>query len=183
MPFNYLRKIDLSDGIRDVGILGDLMVVQLRRVDVLLSRAFNVVTDHAELGYGTISSLALIVANPGISQNEISKCTGIDKSAVVPIIDHLERSGWAIRKKSRQDRRRNALHATPEGEARLKSLTEAVKKIEDDMLSGVSESDINMLSNLLDRIFHSCLKHSPPDLCITPDEEVEESPRPRKKVA
>jgi len=180
MTFNYLRKIDLSDGLRDVGILNDLMVVQLRRVDVLLSRAFNIITDHAELDYGTISSLALIVANPGISQNEISKCTGIDKSAVVPIIDHLEQSGWAVREKSRQDRRRNALRATPEGEARLKSLTEAVKKIENDMLSGVSESEIKICQKMLDRMFQSCIEHSPPVIHAAPDEEPEESQRPRK---
>ena len=180
MPYNYLRRIDLSDGLRDVGILNDLMVVKLRRVDVLLSQAFNIVTDHADLGYGTISSLALIVANPGISQNEISRCTGIDKSAVVPIIDHLERSGLAVREKSRKDRRRNALHATPEGEARLKSLTEAIKTIENDMLAGVSESELNILCKLLDRLFHSCLRNSSPVIGVTSDDELEDSQRPRQ---
>jgi DNA-binding MarR family transcriptional regulator len=154
---NSFRRVELSNGIVDVGRLDELLVVHLSRLDILLSQAFYTATEQERLRPGVISSLALIVANPGISQNEIGRYTGIDKSAMVPIIDYLEESGYVVREKSREDRRRYALRATSEGEDRLESLVDAVKKIENDMLAKVSKKEIETFQNLVDRMVDSCL--------------------------
>lgn len=141
-----------------VGRLEDLITAQLRRVDILLTRAFHDATEQVKLKDGVISSLALIVVNPGISQNEISRQIGMDKSAVVAVVDTLEALGWAVRIKSREDRRRHALQATPEGMTHLDNLIDAVEKLESDMLAMVSADDLDTLRSILDRIYLSCTR-------------------------
>lgn len=156
------RKIDLSNDPLDVGPLGELLVVQISRQDLILAQAFAVTTERENLRLGGITSLALIVANPGISQNEIGRTIGIDKSAVVQIVDELEGSGYVLREKSRQDRRRYALRATPQGVVRLESLVAAVRKIENEMLANVSDTEIQAFQILLNRLFRSCRELGPP---------------------
>jgi DNA-binding MarR family transcriptional regulator len=150
------RPIVPSDVRFGVGRLDELMTVQLRRADIHLSEAFYMATQREMLKSGVISSLALIVANRGISQNEISRQTGIDKSAMVTVIDALEANGWVVRRRSTEDRRRYSLFATPAGEEEFNNLIDAVKEIEDDLLARLSLEEIRKLRALLDRVAASC---------------------------
>lgn len=142
-----------------LGRVDKLIVTQLRRVDLILRGAFFEATEQAHLREGVISSLAIIVSNPGISQNEISAQTAIDRTTVVAVIDTLEKMGWAERVKSKEDRRRHSLYATPEGEAHLNQLLDAVAKIEADMLAMVSKKDLETLGQILDRMYESCFRY------------------------
>lgn len=148
---------------RSVGPLGELMTVRLRRVDVLLSRAFATVTSGRGLRSGMISSLALIVANPGISQNEISQFSGVDKSAIVGIVNRFEELGWVVRKRSEADKRRHELTATPAGEAELAEIVRMIREVEARLLAEVSSEDLDEVSVLLGRMYDSCLNASRSD--------------------
>ena len=66
------------------------MSVRLRRVDLFLTRAFASAATRRNLRYGTISSLALISAHPGVSQGELAEAHNLDKSALVLIVNGLE---------------------------------------------------------------------------------------------
>lgn len=175
MTINSSRKIDFSVGSIGVGPLEDLLIVKLGRLYMLLSQAFFAASQQESLKSGVISSLALITDNPGISQNDISQYIGMDKSAIVPIVDYLEEAGWVVREKSRRDRRRYALRATPQGEARLETLTEAVRRIENDMLAMISEEEIKTFGNLVNRMFSSCIEHGSPVATESSNEEHETS--------
>ena len=150
---------NVGEGRLTIGRLGNLITAELRRVDILLAGAFREATEQANLRDGVISSLALIANNPGISQNDISRQIDMDKSVVVAVIDTLEDLGWAIRVKSKEDRRRHALHATPEGIAHLDQLATAVEEIEADMLALVSSEDLETLRAILRRIYLSCTRN------------------------
>lgn len=140
----------------DLGPLGDMITVRLRRVDRQLAAAF----DQAEGGAlpGSLAALALISANPGISQNEITTATGIHKSSVVALIDGLEQAKQAVRLVSPTDRRRHALYATPKGESDLVNAVSAISRIERDMLEDLSSGELEVLCGLLDRMNESCRK-------------------------
>lgn len=154
----YLR-VNVAQGRLSIGRIENLITSQLRRVDILLMRAFHEATEEANLKDGVISSLALIASNPGISQNDISRQIGMDKSAIVMIVDTLEELGWAVRVRHKEDRRRHALHATPEGIAHLDKLIDAVEAIEADMLAMVSAEDLETLRAILGRIYLSCIRN------------------------
>ena len=135
-----------------------MITVRLRRVDRQLAVAF----DEAEGGAlpGSLAALALISANPGISQNEITLATGIHKSSVVALVDGLESAGHAVRLASPTDRRRHALYCTPKGEAELVDAAAIIMKRERDLLSDLSEDELKAVCELLDRMNSSCIAKS-----------------------
>ena len=145
-----------------LGRLGDFIGFRLRRVQNQLSRDFAAATAERGLRSGLFSSLSLISANPGISQNELSRAIVLDKSVTVTIVDELERYGWAVRKRSAQDRRRHALFITAEGEKHLAELFAVLEATEDAVLHQLSSGEMLLLSELLDRMYAACTRDSAP---------------------
>src|SRR5690242_19043746 len=58
---------------------------------------------------GSYSTLALVSANPGCSQNQVARYMGMNKSAMVAILDELEDRRLLSRLRPAHDRRRHAL--------------------------------------------------------------------------
>jgi DNA-binding MarR family transcriptional regulator len=109
----------------------------------------------AEFGMrsGLFSSLAVISANPGISQQELSGVVGLDKSVAVQIVDDLEARGLARRERSTIDRRRHSLTATPEGEAFLETMFARLEDVEGRALRQFTPEERAELSGMLDRMY------------------------------
>lgn len=142
----------------NLGRLGEFVGFRLRRVQNQLSRDFASATADRNLRSGLFSSLALIQANPGISQNALSKETALDKSVIVTIVDELERRGWATRERSKTDRRRHALFITGDGESYLNELFAILEHTEDSVLHQLSRAELHMLHELLDRMYSACVR-------------------------
>ena len=140
----------------NLGRLGEFVGFRLRRVQNQLSRDFAAATAAQGLRAGLFSSLSIIQANPGISQNELSREVGLDKSVTVTIVDELERFGWANRERSKADRRRHALFVTPEGEVHLDELFAILERTENAVLHQLSPAELHLLSELLDRMYAAC---------------------------
>jgi len=146
--------VDAGDAGRvNLGRLGDFVGFRLRRVQNHLSRRFSAVTTGMGLRSGLFSSLAIIDANPGISQIALSREVGQDKSVAVAIVDELEKLGWAERQRSQQDRRRHALFITPAGQEQLSHLFERLDETESEVLHLLSPGEKLVLSELLDRMY------------------------------
>lgn len=141
-----------------LGRLGDFVGFRLRRVQNQLSRDFAAATSAKGLRSGLFSSLGIIEANPGISQSELSREVGLDKSVTVTIVDELEKFGWAVRERSKEDRRRHELFITEEGKAHLDELFTIVGKTEDAVLHQLSPAELHLLSELLDRMYDACVR-------------------------
>ncbi len=137
----------------ELGRLGDFIGFRLRRIQNRLAKDFEAATREYDLRSGLFSSLALIAANPGVSQNEVAQTVGLDKSVAVQIIDELERRGLARRERSTVDRRRHALFCTDEGEAFLSNLFRILGETEQKALHQMSASELDLLKALLDRIY------------------------------
>ena len=100
---------------------------------------------------GSLTVLALIAANPGSSQNALAKRAGLNKSALVGIVDQLEAKGLAARDRSASDRRRNQITVTPEGAAAMQALFVAVTTEEGPVRDALGLADLEVLLALLDR--------------------------------
>ena len=147
-----------EDGQVSLGRLGDYIGFRLRRVQNQLSRRFAMVTSGEGLRSGLFSSLAIVSANPGISQSELSREVGLDKSVTVTIVDEMEKFGWAERRRSLRDRRRHALYVTPAGEAKLDQLFALMEENEADVLHQLTQTERLMLSELLDRMYDAIVR-------------------------
>ncbi|MFC3580869.1 MarR family winged helix-turn-helix transcriptional regulator [Sphingomonas hylomeconis] len=141
-----------------LGRLGDFIGFRLRRIQNQLSNAFTAQSVALGLRPGEFSALAIISANPGLSQGTLAREVGLDKSAAVAVIDDLERLGLAERRRSTEDRRRHALHTTKAGEAALKKLFSRLEAVEKDVLNVLGPHDLQILSGLLDRVYDSCFR-------------------------
>ena len=73
---------------------------------------------------GRFAALMLIHQNPGLTQMELSRAIGRDKSSVTPLVQALQREGLITRRASDTDRRRVTLRLTESGENVLKTLLE-----------------------------------------------------------
>lgn len=141
-----------------LGRLGGYVGFRLRRVQNQLSRNFAMVTANECLRSGLFSSLAIVEANPGISQSELAREVGFDKSVMVSIVDEMERFGWAERRRSLQDRRRHALFITPAGANKLEHLFSLMEQTEAAVLHQLSAQEMQMLSGLLDRMYAAIVR-------------------------
>ena len=95
--------------------------------------------------------LSLVAANPGSSQTALAHRAGINKSALVGIVDELERRGLAARDRSSDDRRRNSLSVTDEGRNAMDTLFAQVTLEESPLRQTLGEKDMAALLTLLDR--------------------------------
>lgn len=156
-PLREARSRDVETafdpGAVRLGHLGDFIGFRLRRVQNQLSRDFSAAIAGRGLRSGLFSSLAIISANPGISQSDLAREIGQDKSITVTIVDDLERLGWAIRERSKHDRRRHALFITEAGEENLAELFALIAETEKAVLHQLSPAELHLLSELLDRMY------------------------------
>ena len=145
----------------DLGVLRDVLGFRLRRIQNHLSKSFAERLAGRDIKAGEFSALALIAANPGISQTQLANEGGFDKAALVMLIDDLERSGWALRKRSTADRRRHALEITPAGEEVLAELFEIGKANEAPITDALDPVELRNLYTTLDRIYRLCFSDDP----------------------
>lgn len=75
----------------------------------------------------------------------------MDKSSMVYVIDELERQNLVDRRRDGQDRRRYAVHITPEGRTRLAEATRTAAATMADLLAPLSPTDQQHLHALLTR--------------------------------
>jgi DNA-binding MarR family transcriptional regulator len=142
----------------DLGVLNDLLGFRLRRIQNHLARAFQEDPRHGDLKSGLFSILALIAANPGVSQARLALEAGIDKTALVALLDYLEDEGWAVRVRAREDRRKHSLHTTEKGAAALARLTTAAHETEAKARKALTERELGHLLTILDKLYATCFR-------------------------
>ena len=133
------------------GLLADSVGPRVRLLrNALAARSIAALEDFP-LPTGSLTVLSLIAANPGSSQTVLARAAGLNKSALVGIVDELENRGLAARDSSASDRRRNKLSLTPAGEAAMKAMFERVRIGEDTVRDALGAAGHRALLDLLDR--------------------------------
>jgi DNA-binding MarR family transcriptional regulator len=122
-------------------------------VHSILSRDFFAATREWNLREGMFSALELIAANPGISQVRVSEEIGLDRSAMVLVMDELEKRLWAQRQRCARDRRRHRLSITPAGSKVLDELFRCMEQAEERALAVLDARELAIVRRALDRVF------------------------------
>ena len=134
------------------GLLPDLIGYHLRRAQLAVYQDFSAVMDGADLTPGQFGVLALIDANPGLSQTRLGEILGIDRSTVVGVIDKLESRGLVERAAHPKDRRAHALQLSPAGAKRFNELARRVRGHENRIARRLTAPERALLIGLLQRI-------------------------------
>lgn len=136
-----------------LGRLSSFLGFRLRRVQNQLSRDFSARTREWGLRQGMFSALEVIAANPDISQTNLSREVGLDKSVMVAMVDDLEARGWVKRTRSTNDRRRYKLAITPEGKDTLDALFAELETTEELGLAALTDDERTVVNEALDKVY------------------------------
>jgi DNA-binding MarR family transcriptional regulator len=135
----------------DWGILEGSVGPRVRLLRNALSARSIAVSAPHRLPTGSLTVLALIAANPGSSQTALANRAGLNKSALVGIVDQLERQGLVERDRAASDRRRYQVSVTREGDKAMRELFAAVDREELDLRVALGKRDTTELLALLDK--------------------------------
>lgn len=128
---------------------------KLRLAQILAYRDF----EERLTGYGAapryLGLLAIVLENPGQSQNKLAKAVGLQKSSLVTILDRLESEGLLERKASPGDRRSKAVWLTQIGEEIVTGLMNRAGEHEVQMTRGIDEKTLDNLLAALDQIIEN----------------------------
>ena len=96
------------------------LIARERRAQVWVFQDFIRTLSAIDLRPAQFSVLAVIGANPGMSQAELADTLAIERARLVHMLDHLQQRGLTERLPSPTDRRTHALQLTREGHKLLK---------------------------------------------------------------
>ncbi len=140
-----------------LGVLDQLLNFRLRRIRNHLTVKYRQETLQQGLKAGAFGVLALIEANPGISQIDVARFGGYDQTILVAVIDDLESRGWARRSRDPADRRRHQVEVTEEGRAALSGLLARALQNERPAFEALDADELLQFRRSLDKIYRALL--------------------------
>ncbi len=148
------RQAQLADA--DIGVespaLEGFVGYNLKRAYVVVQTDFRAALGDDGLSTRVFSALSLIAQYPRISQSELARMLGIERSGLVAIVDELEGRGYLTRTHVPGDRRVQALVATDRGLKAYRDTFEVVREHEDKLLSNLTDDEKQTLISLLKKI-------------------------------
>lgn len=140
-----------------LGVLEDVLVFRLRRIRNYMTDTFRAGEWRDGLRPGEFTTLALIVANPGISQIDLARVGGFDQTSLVGVLDDLERRKWAVRSKHPDDRRRHRIEATEAGRKAVLMLRDRALENEAEARAALTPAELEQFHASLHKIYHRLL--------------------------
>jgi len=95
---------------------------------------------------------AISIKDEDVIQKDMAEIMGEDKSAILRLIDSLEEKELIRRVVDKNDRRKNYLMVTKQGERALKSYLDIVYGIIDELELGIAESDLITYKKVLTKV-------------------------------
>ncbi len=136
----------------DFDLLPGLIGYQLRLTQLAIFNDFGKSLSDPAISPGRFGVLALIGANPGLTQSRLALATKLDRSTMVAVIDQLEARNLVERRAAPNDRRSNALWLTDAGKKLLRAMKQRVRAHETHIAAALGEEDAARLISMLARI-------------------------------
>lgn len=133
-------------------VLPELVGYHLRRAHGIVVSSFAAATAELDLSPGQFGMIALIRANPRLSQVDLAAAIGLDKSTVAPAVDRLVRRKLVARKPSDADRRFNTLTLTAAGETLYQEALKRIRAHEDQITAPLTAEERQILVALLEKV-------------------------------
>lgn len=107
-----------------------------------------------ELGNGGQQAfLKIIIAKPGINQDELSFVLKFDKATTARAVKHLESVGYIVRHTDDNDRRANNLYPTTKALNIFPEIQKVLERLNKEMTKNLTEEEEQQLLSLLMKIY------------------------------
>ncbi|MFD7401601.1 MarR family winged helix-turn-helix transcriptional regulator [Streptomyces sp. NPDC059866] len=124
----------------------------LYRLGLRSGQLFNAFLQESGLRLRHYAVLRFLATSQGALQRELSERLGYDPSAIVGLVDDLEKLGFAERRPAPEDRRSRIVVLTEAGRAFLRDTDEAGLHVTNDLLEPLDPAERETLHALLLRI-------------------------------
>ncbi|WP_461076963.1 MarR family winged helix-turn-helix transcriptional regulator [Streptomyces deserti] len=124
----------------------------LYRLGLRSGQLFNASLQESGLRLRHYALLRFLTTTEGALQRELSARLGYDPSAIVGLVDDLEKLGFAERRPSPDDRRSRIVALTEAGRAFLRDTDEAGQRVTDELLAPLDAAERETLHALLLRV-------------------------------
>lgn len=141
-----------ADAGLDFDGLTGLLGFHLRLAHVAIYRDFMASLAEFDLTQKQCAVLQLIGANPAVSQVDLAAALGTDRATMMAVVDRLEQRGFVTRVRSKEDRRRQELYLTEDGETMLGRAKAAIAAHEAKFTGRFSAQELKALMGALGRI-------------------------------
>lgn len=105
--------------------------------------------------FGQWKVIVMLVNQNGLTQKEIADKLGLESPTLIPIIDKMEKETLVVRKVDSDDRRNNRIYRTEKADALWDRMNECALKIRQISVKGIPEQDINIMRNVLYKIWQN----------------------------
>ena len=116
------------------------------------SRALELRTAPHGVSSGQSRFLRVLWREDGLTQRELSRRVGMREPTTVIALKSLERSGFVVRRKSDEDRRKVHVFLTPQAKALQPLLLPAVAEVNAIALRGLSDREVAVLKKALGQV-------------------------------
>lgn len=121
----------------------------------MLRHSFNEAIKKEGLFSGQQDIILLLMHNPGATISDVATNIGISAASVSVSIKRLEKAGFVTKKQSKSDARITQLFLTEKGSAVPEHIKTKMQNENKKLTTGMTEEEIEMLSNLLDRAINN----------------------------
>jgi len=98
------------------------------------------------------AALNIVAAKPGLTQHDLAAAAEIDTSTLVATLDGLEQRGLAERRIHPDDRRKRAIHLTPDGHAALRRGRALARRLGDELFGALDDDERAQFETLLRKL-------------------------------
>jgi len=121
----------------------------LHRAAQRMRRATGEKAEHHGLTLRDYIVLSALSNSPGLTQGDLGKSLGLDKTTLMSQLDRLEHRGLIVRHSNPRDRRLRIPVITEEGEAQRATVADACAAVEDSALTGFPHDQIQAFRHIL----------------------------------
>lgn len=152
LPVRNTEMLDHRSALAEESDLEAFVGYNLKRAYMIVQADFRAAQGADGLSARAFSALSMVVQFPKITQSELARSLGIERSGLVAVIDDLEARGFVSRAPVSGDRRVQALVPSPSGSAAYAAALDTVRAHERALLSHLSEDEKGILLGLLRKI-------------------------------
>lgn len=112
----------------------------LHRAQQFAADRFNEATGGAVITQRQFAVLCAVHANEGLTQTQLVKDTGIDRSTLAELVARMASKNLLSRERAPGDARANSISFTPEGRALYETVIQGARAADDALLSALPKS-------------------------------------------
>lgn len=136
----------------EAGLVPSQSTVLIARIARVVRQRFEQVLAPIGLRQRHVVALSHLRGYGPTAQQKLADRLRMDASSMVCLLNDLEESELVVRNRDRTDRRRAVVELSPQGERALCEVDQALKIVEDEMLTGLDSGERAMLHELLARL-------------------------------